>query len=240
MAYRNTQGIVLSRTDYRENDRMITLLSPSLGRVDALCRGCRKPKSPLISAGELFCMGEYVLFSASGRDTVTSCAVIETFYPLRLDYARLSYGAMMLFCAQRTAQPGEPAPHLFILLARSLKRLSYQTTPAGLIGSAFLLHLAAIAGFKPRLNHCVRCGREMREGEGGFLLAQEGGVCCAVCGSRVPIRLALSPSALGWLRRVLLAGIDKAEQPPDESPYALLADYAACHLDCKLPEITEE
>ena len=36
------------------------------------------------------------------------------------------------------------------------------------------------------------------------------------------------------------AGIDKAEQPPDESPYALLADYAACHLDCKLPEITEE
>lgn len=240
MPYQNTQGIVLSRTDYRENDRMITLLTPEFGRVDALCRGCRKPKSPLMPAGELFCMGEYVLFSAAGRETVTGCTVIEAFYPLRLDYSRLSYGAMMLSAALKTAQPGEPAQHLFILLARSLRRLSYQDTPADQIGSAFLLHLAAISGFKPRLNHCVRCGRRMGEGENGFLLKEEGGLCCAACGSRLPLRLLLSAGALSWLRQVLEKGVDQAKDPPEISPYPLLAGYAEYHLDSKLPLIADE
>ena len=38
-----TNAIVLRRVDYRENDRMLTLFSPTLGRIDALCRGCRLP-----------------------------------------------------------------------------------------------------------------------------------------------------------------------------------------------------
>ena len=39
-----TNAIVLRRADYRENDRMLTLFSPTLGRIDALCRGCRRSK----------------------------------------------------------------------------------------------------------------------------------------------------------------------------------------------------
>ncbi len=42
MAQIVTNAIVVRRADYRDNDRMVTLFSPSLGRVDALCRGCRR------------------------------------------------------------------------------------------------------------------------------------------------------------------------------------------------------
>ena len=42
-----TQGIVLRYANYREHDRMLTILSPDYGRIDALSRGCRRPKSPL-------------------------------------------------------------------------------------------------------------------------------------------------------------------------------------------------
>ena len=52
-----TNAVVLRRADYRENDRMLTLFSPTLGRVDALCRGCRRQKSPLMAASEVFCAG---------------------------------------------------------------------------------------------------------------------------------------------------------------------------------------
>ena len=219
---------------------MITLLSPEFGRVDALCRGCRKPKSPLMTAGELFCMGEYVLFSTANRETVTACTVIEAFYPLRLDYARLSYAAMMLQATLRIAQPGEGASHLFILLARSLRRLAYEETPAGQVGSAFLLHLANIAGFKPRLNHCVRCGKTMGEAEGGFLIPQEGGICCAACGAKLPLRQLLPAPSLSWLREVLARGIDKVASAPRDIPYQQLADFVSHHLDGKLPEVAGE
>jgi len=237
LAYLRTQGIVLARTDYRENDRMITLLSPEFGRMEALCRGCRKPKSPLMTAGELFCMGEYVLYAQGPRQVVTACTVIESFYPLRLDYPRLSYGAMMLSASMKLAQPEAPAGHLFILLARSLKRLAYQQTPADQIGAAFLLHLAAIGGFKPRLNHCVRCGKTMGEQEGGFLMPDEDGICCAGCGDRAPRRSWLTDLQLSWLRDVITLGIDKTDLALKTYPHHLLKQYTEYKLETRLPDL---
>ena len=78
-------AIVLRNADYRDNDRMITLLSPSRGRIDALIRSCRKPKSHNLNAGELIALGDYMLVEKNGRNTVTSVRLIETFYPLRND-----------------------------------------------------------------------------------------------------------------------------------------------------------
>ena len=91
-----TNAIVLRRADYRENDRMLTLFSPTLGRIDALCRGCRRQKSPLMAASELFCSGEYVLYQARERTTVISCQIADSYYPLRADYERLSHGVYAL------------------------------------------------------------------------------------------------------------------------------------------------
>ena len=51
-------AIVLRRVNYRDNDRMVTLLSPSRGRIDAIIRNCRKPKSHNLNAAELFALGE--------------------------------------------------------------------------------------------------------------------------------------------------------------------------------------
>ncbi|NLZ89977.1 MAG: DNA repair protein RecO, partial [Clostridiales bacterium] len=73
MAYQTTQAIVLRRVDYRDNDRILTLLTPERGRLDVLARGCRRPKSPLLAASELFSMGEYVLYKGRGHAFIVSC-----------------------------------------------------------------------------------------------------------------------------------------------------------------------
>ena len=60
-----TPGIVLRFANYRDHDRMLTLLSPRLGRVDLLSRGCRRPKSPLMPASEWFVSGRSCCFRKS-------------------------------------------------------------------------------------------------------------------------------------------------------------------------------
>lgn len=236
MPYRESQAIVLQRSDYRENDRILTLFSPELGRVDALCRGCRKPKSPLMAASELFTLGEYVLYTGRGKEMVQSCNVIESFYPLRTDYERLRHAALLATACLKAIQPGEEAGHLFILLARSLRRLAYEEIPVEAVSTAFLLHFVTLAGFKPRLNHCSRCGKVMGE-EGGYLLAEEDGICCTACGGDAPKRSWLSLEQLSWLRIVLARGIDKAEGPLPSMPLALLRQYAQIKLETQLPDI---
>lgn len=238
MPYRSSQAIVLQRADWRENDRILTLLSPQWGRADALCRGCRKPKSPLLAASERLTMGEYVLFAGRGREIVHSAGVLDSFYPLRLDYERLGHAALMAAAALQAAQPEEPAPHLFLLLARSLSRLAYGSLPPRAVTCAFLLHFASVIGFMPRLSQCVLCDREMGE-EPGWLLSQEGGVACAACAGQAPERLRLSPEELSWLRRVLVSGIDRAGEPPARVPAGLLKQYAEDRLEAKLPKLPD-
>ena len=155
MAYQSTLAIVLRQSDYRENDRILSLFTQSRGRVEALCRGCRKPKSPLLAASQLFTLGEYVLYRGRGHEMITACQVTDSFYPLREDYDRLSYGALMLAAADMAAQPEEPQEHLLLLLTRSLKRLAYTDMDPSADTAAYLLHFAALKGYKPRLNHCA-------------------------------------------------------------------------------------
>jgi len=158
-------GIVLRHANYRDNDRMLTLLTPDHGRMDVLARGCRRPRSPLMSASEMFCTGEYLLFAQRDRATLTSCAIHDSFYPLRLDFDRLSYGVYLLNLCEAAAQPEQPCPELFWLLIRFLSRLSYDEPRYHALTSAFLIHYAEQLGYKPRLLHCVKCGRRLDDAE---------------------------------------------------------------------------
>ncbi|MBR3743096.1 MAG: DNA repair protein RecO [Clostridia bacterium] len=229
-----TQAIVLRHADYREHDRMLTLLSPSMGRIEALCRGCKRPQSPLLSASEWFALGEYVLFAGKGHMTVTSCNLTESFFPLRTDYERLKHATYILSVTEAAAQPGEKAVELFTLLARSLSRLAYTDRDAKAVSTAFLLHFSAISGYRPRLSHCVRCGREMREEEIRLFDIENGGLLCDKCYIGLNQAHPVTPDQVKWMRDVLARGIDKTDQPPQAAPGSLLAAYVDTRLDKRI------
>ena len=230
-----TQAIVLRHADYREHDRMLTLLSPSLGRAEALCRGCKRPQSPLLAASEWFALGEYVLYTGKGRMTVTACNVTESFFPLRMDYERLRYATYLLAIAEAAAQPGERAVELFTLLARSLSRLAYGGQDARAVSAAFLLHFSAVSGYRPRLSHCVRCGKRMADEEIRLMDVENGGLLCAACAGGLTHARPLTPAQASWMRDVLSRGIDKTDLPPSDAPGALLADYVETRMEKPLP-----
>lgn len=180
MVQTENTAIVLRNVNYRDNDRMVTLLSPSRGRIDAIIRNCRKPRSHNLNAGELFALGDYMIYEASGRATVTSVQLIETFYPLRNDYDRFTCGVYLLNLAEAAAEPEQESRELFMLLLHTLSRLTFSDQEWKPLISGFLIHLANCEGFKPRLNHCVFCGEKLETGPYFFSL-REGGVCCAKC-----------------------------------------------------------
>ena len=226
-----TQAIVLRHADYREHDRMLTLLSPSMGRVEAVCRGCKRPQSPLLAASEWFALGEYVLYAGKGRMNVSSCNVTESFFPLRTDYERLKYATYILSVAEAAAQPGEKAVELFTLLARSLSRLAYTDKNAPAVAAAFLLHFSAISGYRPRLSHCVNCGRRLEDEEIRLMDIEEGGLLCADCQSSLRPARHVTPAQVRWMRDILQHGIDKTDRPEADAPGALLGEYVEKHME---------
>ncbi len=179
----STQAIVLRHANYRDSDRMLTLFSPTLGRIDALARGCRKGKGALAGATELFCLGEYQFYQRGDRYTLTGCSIQESYYPLREDYDRLVHGVYLLGLCEATVQPGQEHTALFAHLLETLARLTYggneQSTTA--LCTIFLLRFAEEQGYRPQLERCVRCGQIPAPGSPLFFDPPGGGVRCAPC-----------------------------------------------------------
>ena len=226
-------AIVLHRTNYRDNDRMVTLLSPSRGRIDAVIRNCRKPKAHNLNAGELFALGDYMVIESGGRMTVTSVHLIETFYPLRKDYDRLTCATWLLSLAEAVAEPEQEQRELFMLLLHTLSRLAFSDQPWKPLLSGFLLHFSACQGFKPRLNHCVLCGKRMEEPP-FFFGAEEGGLCCESC-RRSRDQVSLTPAQVRWMRNALTVGSASWVNTPDaEAPFPVLRAYVENKLGRRL------
>ena len=230
-----TLGIVLRHADYRDNDRMLTLLSPTHGRIDALCRGCKRPQSPLLSCSEWFALGEYVLFAGKGRMTVSACQLQDSFYPLREDYDLLTWATYMLAICEAAAQPGERAMDLFTLLTRSLSRIAYKDMDPRSVTAAFLLLFAAAMGYRPRLSHCIRCGRRLAPEDAYLMDIEEGGLCCAACGDSLSRGVRVYPHQILWMQDVLKVGIEKTACPPEDAPFPLLREYVESRLEKKIP-----
>ncbi len=227
-------AIVLRRVNYRENDRMVTLLSPSRGRIDAVIRNCRKPKSHNLNAAELFALGDYMLVETGGRNTVTSVRLIETFYPLRSDYSRLTCATWLLSLAEAAAEPEQEQQELFMLLLHTLSRLAFSDQPWKPLLSGFLLHFSACQGFKPRLNHCVLCSRRLGDDPPFFFDAAEGGLCCGNCRPSRD-RIPLSPEQVRWMRNALTVGSASWVNTPDaEAPFPVLRAYVEGKLGRRL------
>ena len=223
-------AIVLRHVNYRDNDRMVTLLSPSRGRIDAIIRNCRKPRSHNLNSGELFALGDYMMRENGGHITITSVRLIETFYPLRSDYDRLICGIYLLNLAEAVIEPEQSEQELFMLLLHTLSRLAFSDQEWKPLLAGFLLHFSTCQGFKPRLNHCVFCGKRMEEGEPVFFDSEEGGILCEACRRRKD-QVPLSAEQLSWMRMALETGsagwVNREEA---SAPFILLRKYVEHRL----------
>ena len=232
-----TNAIVVRRADYRENDRMITLFSPTLGRIDALCRGCRRQKSPLMAASELFCAGEYVLYQSREHTTVVSCSVSDTYYALCGDYDRLSHGMYCLELCAAAVQPAQENERLFLLLLRTLAHLCYGDMPPRRVTAVFVMGLTSLLGFRPQVGRCAKCATPVLQAKGreDTLIAafspEQGGVLCPGCSAGESCRL--TEREVLYLQDIMKTGLESLNRDgecPDDL-FAALRQMAESRLD---------
>lgn len=177
-----TEAIVLRSIRYGEADRILHLYSRTRGRLGAIAKGARKPKSRFGGRLEPFFRLDLILHEGrSDLLTVTGVSTIDGYPRLRSSGPALSAGARACDAVLRLLDSAEPNLPAYNLLCRYLALLDdpTETRGSGLeVALSFRLKLALAAGFAPELASCTRCG----EGEhlSGFSGAA-GGVVCPAC-----------------------------------------------------------
>lgn len=202
-----TQGIVLRYTNLGEADKILTILSKSKGKIKAIAKGCRKPKSSLLSSSEVFTFSEFVLYHGTNMYHVTQAESRETFYNIRKDLLKLSYAAYFVELAESVSDEDIPCERLFMLLAKTLYYLSTGEIPVGTLSLAYQLKLMDISGYRPSLTRCVGCHKEKERYE--HFSIELGGVICAECYNVEKSAYKLSPGTFEIFKILLNTEISR-------------------------------
>lgn len=193
MALIKVTGIVMRYANYKDYDRIITLFTLQHGKITALARGARRPKSTLLNASEQFCMAEYVLIQRKDRYIITSSTILDSFYDIRSDID--SYYAASYFSAvcQAIIQEEQPEEELYSIFAKLLAYLSHSDTNKFVNLIIALCILIDTTGFRPEINFCGRCGESLKEDE-VYYNVETGVFTCRSC--KKPQDVKMSKSAI--------------------------------------------
>ena len=215
-----TQAVVLRSIRYGEADRVVHLYSATRGRLGAIAKGSRRPKSRFGGRFEPFFRLDLVLYEGRGDlCTVTAASTVNGHPHLRSDRAALMAGARACDSVLRLLDTNQPNPHAYNLLCNYLGLLDTVPEARGAgTALAFRLKLALAAGFSPELASCATCGEA--EHLNAFS-GSAGGVVCAGCeGGGFP----LSEEAHRFMVEALARPL--AEAPVAEKAVAAQSDRA--------------
>jgi DNA repair protein RecO (recombination protein O) len=172
-----TDAIVLSRFDYGEADRILTLLTPGLGKIKAIAKGIRRPTSRI--GGSLEPLAELRLQLARGRtfDVVTQVTMLHAWLGL---HDRLEVTATAWYCGElleRSMEERHAAEPLYLLLRRAYELLDAGMAPAR-VARWFEMRLCDEMGVRPEVDRCVECDRLLEPGDEVRWIPRLGGVLC--------------------------------------------------------------
>lgn len=185
-----TKGIVTKIVNYSDNDKILTIITADLGKIQVFCKGAQKLKNSTLASTEFLSFSEFVLYDGrSDMYHLSSADVIEVFYNLRIDLDKLSYATVMAQIMNDVCQEGELSYKKLQLYLNTLYVLSETDKDLEFVFSVFRIRLLAILGFIPRLGACATCGKkvvnekqnEERFGDEKFFSIKDNGIKCEVC-----------------------------------------------------------
>jgi len=194
-----TEAIVLRHRRFGEADRIITLLTPGRGKIDAVAKGALRPRSKL--AGHLEPLTHVEVLLAQGRslDIITQAQAVEMLPALHADLDRLSTALYLLELADRFTFERQEADASYELLLLALRRLA-RGDGAHLVTRGFELALLEATGFRPEWRRCVSCNAPVATDVPVSWSAGGGGVLCANCVTTHPEAIAVDGAVLRVLR----------------------------------------
>ena len=193
-----TEAFIIRKTRLGEADRILTMYTPHLGKIQGFAKGVRRPKSKLSGHLELLTHSLVSLARGKNIDTIIGSQTINGFLPLKSDLALTSYALYAAELVNQFTAENVEDKSLFDLLIETMNRLCLGGDKELLLRH-FELHLLNEVGYRPQLEHCVLCQLPLKNSN-AYFRPSSGGVLCPVCSRSRSSSYPVSANGLEALR----------------------------------------
>lgn len=196
-----SRGLVLRQYTLGEADRILSILTPNMGKVRVVAKSVRRPQSKLRGHLDLTNVVEFSASYGRNLDVLTEAQALDDHIEIRSDLSLLSQAVYVCELADSFAEERSPSRDLYLLATVTLDLLP-GSEDVWLVSRWFEARMLDVAGFRPELEACVECGAELQPADHILDLAG-GGVLCPECRVlSVGGRVRISESAMRVLRHL--------------------------------------
>lgn len=197
------RAICVRAVDYSETSQIVTFFARLAGKVSAIAKGSKRPRSAFDGPIEVLSSGD-IVFTETHKDKL---ATLTEYQPrvfrggLRKNLFALDSALFAAELLNRLTHDGDPHLVLFDQFAQFLDDLDEQVTAGprrDILVRLILFQLGLLreVGLRPVLNACANCKRafspEWRE---GYFSSAANGMLCRDCEMHFPDRVRLASAA---------------------------------------------
>ena len=199
-------GIIISENNLGDYDKMLTMLTPGLGKISCVAKGARRQRSALLAGTQFLCFGEYLMYKGANTYNINSCETIEVFYKLRTDLDKLNYAVEITKIVKDVTGENQNCYKILQLFLNTLYTLSETDKDAELIMSIFKIKLLCFLGFTPRISECTNC---KQKDELQYFSLKDNGFKCRICGQQDKGCLQMGESTASAIKYIVMAPAKK-------------------------------
>ena len=197
-----TKGIVLAEHNMGDNDKMVTVLTPDLGKIGCAAKGARRPKSALMAGTQFLCFADFGIYKGVSSYNINSADPIEIFYNVRLDFDKLKVVSEVAKIASDVTDENQSSYKILQLVLNTIYMISEYDYDLDFILSVYKLRLLSIIGFRPIVEHCCNCGNKENIKYFSF---KDNGLKCDACGRQDKSAIEVSEATVKAIKFIIWA-----------------------------------
>ncbi len=196
-----TSAVVLSKLDYSDSSVIVSLYTKENGKLSAILKGGRNPKSKLSLIVDPPNYLEVIIYNKSSRDVqiLTEASLKGHFHKIKSDLEKLKYSHSTIELIKNLTVDHEANHRLFQGLVRILELIEEDKEPAVLSFGRFFLFFIKEMGYELQLNNCDKCGKTLPKNQ--ELSYNYGiGILCGECRTKYPENIRIDAELFNYLR----------------------------------------
>tara|TARA_B100001996_G_scaffold112639_1_gene85281 strand:+ start:200 stop:949 length:750 start_codon:yes stop_codon:yes gene_type:complete len=177
-ASNHIKGIITRCTNYKEADRIFTLISDN-GIMKFIARGAKKPSSKL--SGHIEPLNYVALYYRPSKslNSVSQAESINSFLEIKKEYNLILRAQYMMELSESLSSENEDNSYILSLLISTLSNIHNSKIP-DLDILIFEFELLKYQGFGIRLFDCTNCNKELERSD-HYFSSKAGGFYCGGC-----------------------------------------------------------
>lgn len=173
MNKQTTEAIILRRVNFGEADRILTLITPKVGKLRAIAKGVRKEKSKLAGGLELISVSQVGYIGGRGDlHQIVSSRLKTHFENILTDYDRVQLAYKAIEWVDKITEDDANSDY-YEYLKEALEQLNDLKNGLELSELWMRLHLLAMYGNLPNLSHDAE-GKTLNVNENYLFDADDG------------------------------------------------------------------